>query len=111
MKILLPKYDNLVIVLSTQNRNSALNFEDFNTMLLEEEMHPNIRNREDSAFSARTKKSKGNNSSNPSSADDKKKKKNIKCFCYSKLGLKQKECQKKLVDEKDGVKRESSNSA
>ena len=70
-----------------------------------------MRNGEDSAFWARTKKGKGKDSSNPSSSDDKKRKKKIKCFYCNKSRHKQNECRKKLADEKYGVKRESGNSA
>ena len=107
IRILLLKYDGLVTTLNTQNRNPP---EDFNAMLLEEEMHQNTRNGEDSTFSAWTKKGKGKDSSNPSSSDNKKKKM-IKYIYHNKLGHKQNECWKKLANKKNNIKRESGNSA
>ena len=56
------------------------------------------------------KKGKNKDSSNPFSLKDKNKKK-IKCFYCKKVGHKQNKCQKKLVDEKNDVNKESSNNA
>ena len=104
--ILPPKYNGLITALNTQNKNLPLYFEDFNAMLLEEEIRQNTRTREDSAFATGTKKVKGKDSSDPSSSDAKKRKKKIKCFYYNKAGHKQNKCRKKIVDEKNRVKKE-----
>ena len=122
IRILPPKFDILATTLNTQVRVPPLTFEDFSSILQEEELRQKARQQpqgEDATFSTNQKKGKAKDSRNSSSFAKDKKKKKMKCFYCKKAGHIQSECRKKAADEKNGVvkssttttKKESSNNA
>lgn len=100
LRILPLKFEGFVTALTTAQRPTPLTFEEFSSLLQDEELRLKTRNGGDSAFTASTKgKGKGKESGN--SSDSRKKK--MKCFYCNKKGHLAKECRKKQADIKNGT--------
>ena len=104
-----PKFDGFVTALTTAVRPTPLTFEEFSSMVMEEEMRLKVRSSADEAYAA-SAKGKGKSKDSGEYSDRKKK---MKCFYCGKKGHMEKECQKKQADAKNGTlkKPESANVA
>ena len=110
IRVLPQKYDGLVTALNTQIRTPPLTFEEFSSMLLEEELRLKSRDGETSVALTMKTDWKNNNKQRP-----KKKRFQGSCHYCSKKGHVVKECRKRIFDEKNGTLKqgwkETSNSA
>jgi hypothetical protein len=100
LQVLPPKFDGFVTALTTAVRPTLLTFEEFCSMIMEEEMRLKARCTNDEAYAANTK-GKGKSKDADSSSESKKKK--VKCFYCGKKGHIAKECRKKQADAKNGT--------
>jgi hypothetical protein len=109
LRALPPKFDGFVTALTTAVRPTPLTFEEFSSMVMEEEMRLKVRSSADEAYAA-SAKGKGKSKDSGESSDRKKK---MKCFYCGKKGHMAKECRKKQSDAKNGTlkKPESANAA